>query len=240
MYVDDPNPGQWSKITMKDIDFSRVCEDIVTACTDLQVTQNNLTQFALPIWIKQGGFQVFALKEIDESELSTTPLGRRRLLGPGNMTPSKKLKQARADPEIAELSRDNAKAAHMMFGDLSRTLTTADLTQIQAAEAMDHKKGWIPPVDMLLRAREFAMRECVIPQDSPEYELWKFARSSSHDKEDAEQARKLRRQRTGTMNTPEFTCSTMEAVLFDYGSCLVRLWRLSCSTIEAVLDFTLE
>jgi hypothetical protein len=240
MYIEDPVTGNWKKISMKDLDFSRVCEEIVAACTDPQVTSKNLTQFALPIWIKQDGFQVLALKEVDESELSTTPLGRRRHLEPGKMTTLTKPKKARVDPQLAELSQDNAKAACMMFGDLSRTLTTVDLTQIQAAEAMYHKKGWIPPVDMLLRAREFAMRECATPQDSPEYDLWKFARSSSHDKENAERAQKLRRQRSSTMNLPDLIWSTMEAVLFDYGGCLVRLWKLSWSTMEAVLDFTLE
>jgi hypothetical protein len=213
MYIEDSSTGKWSKISMKDLDFSRVCEDVVAACTEPQITQKNLTQFALPIWIKQGGFQVLALKEIDESELSTTPLGRRRHLEPGNTITPTKPKKARADPEIAELSQDEARAARIIFGDLGRTLTTVELTQIQAAEAMVHKKGWIPPVELLLRARDFAMRECKTPQDSPEYQLWKFARSGSNDKEDAERARKLRRQRTGIMNPPELTWSTMEAVL---------------------------
>jgi hypothetical protein len=53
---------------MVQLDFTRVCGEVMTACTDLQISAANLTRFALLVWMTEGHFALRFTKELDSDD----------------------------------------------------------------------------------------------------------------------------------------------------------------------------
>jgi hypothetical protein len=198
------------------LDFTRVCKEVMTACTEPQISAANLTKFALPIWMTKGSFKLQLKSELDSPAKDDAPLTRRRYLDPtstSDLTPPKKRKITTEAPQSPELTKEAAEMAISLFKDKTRTLSTKDVLQIQAAEAMVHKKGWIPSPELIHKAREFDQRTDLRPHEFYEYQQWKYPKNGPDDEEEAARAKKRRGKKSGIVLPPDFTWSVMAKAL---------------------------
>jgi hypothetical protein len=216
MYAEHASTGKWEKVAMAQLDFTRVIQEVMEACTEPQISAANLTKFALPIWMAEGGFKLQPKSELGFPAKGSAPLTRRRYLDPtstGDLTPSKKRKTAVDGLQLPELTKEAADIAISLFKDKSRTLSTKDVLQIQTAEAMAHKKGWVPSPELIHKAREFDQRTGLGPHEFYGYQESKYPMNGPDDEEEAARAKKRRERKSGIVLPPEYTWSVMAKAL---------------------------
>jgi hypothetical protein len=164
----------------------------------------------------EGGFTLQSKSELGSPAKDGAPLTRRRYLDPTStidLTPPKKRKITTEAPQSPELTKEAAEMAISLFKDKTRTLSTKDVLQIQAAEAMVHKKGWVPSPELIHKAREFDQRTNLRPHEFYEYQQWKYPKNGPDEEEEAARAKKRRGKKSGIVLSPDFTWSVMAKAL---------------------------